>query len=171
MLLDDCYKIGYVAKPHGLKGEVTIAIDPDIPNDFATLDAVFLSDGGALIPFFITASSVTQNKAFVKFEDVDSLDAAESLVSQSIYLPKTARPKSEKGEFYDDEVIGFLVVDEDLGELGKIVDIMTAGPNRLLVVDYNEKEVLIPINSPFVTSINKSKKKMATRLPEGFLDI
>jgi 16S rRNA processing protein RimM len=33
------------------------------------------------------------------------------------------------------------------------------------------KEVLIPVNSPFITSINKSKKKISVNLPEGFLDI
>jgi 16S rRNA processing protein RimM len=171
MQIHDCYKIGYVVKPHGLKGEVNISIDPDIPNDFSTLDAVFLTEGDGLVPYFITAVSVSGNKAYVKFEDIDHVDHAAGLTGKSLYLPKTARPKSDRGEFYDDEVIGFSVEDEELGQLGVISDVMTAGPNRLLVMDYQEKEVLIPINSPFVISVNKSKKRLTTRLPEGFLDI
>lgn len=166
-----CYKIGYILKPHGLKGEVTISIDPDIPNDFSTLDAVFINEGENVVPYFITAISVSGNKAFVKFEDVDTVEAAENLSKRSLFLPKTARPKSERGEFYDDEVIGFHVTDESLGELGTITDVMSAGPNRLLIMDYQEKEVLIPIHSPFITSVNKSKKKISVNLPEGFLDI
>jgi 16S rRNA processing protein RimM len=46
-----------------------------------------------------------------------------------------------------------------------------AGPNRLLALDHNGKEVLIPVNSPFITRINKSKKMITVNLPEGFLDI
>jgi 16S rRNA processing protein RimM len=48
---------------------------------------------------------------------------------------------------------------------------MQAGANRLLVLMQGEKEVLIPVNSPFILSINKSKKRISVDLPEGFLDI
>ena len=171
MTVEDCYKIGYVLKPHGLKGGVTISLDSDIPNDFGTLDAVFLGAGESLVPYFIVENSVTGNKAFVKFEDVDSIEDAEELTRKIVYLPKSARPKSEKGEFYNDEIIGCAVEDRQLGKLGVIIDVMIAGPNRLLVMDYHEKEVLIPINSPFIISVNKSKKQVTTELPDGFLDI
>jgi 16S rRNA processing protein RimM len=171
MTVDDCYKIGYVLKPHGLKGEVTISLDADLPNDFSALDAVFVGAGDSLVPYFISGNSVTGNKAFVKFEDVDTLQDAEELTKKNVYLPKSARPKSERGEFYDDEAIGCSVTDQNLGELGVITDVMIAGPNRLLVMDYQEQEVLIPINSPFIISVNKSKKRITTELPEGFLDI
>lgn len=171
MNIDSCYKVGLVLKPHGLKGEVTISIDPDTPNDFATLDAVFLANNERLVPYFIQYISVRGSKAFVKFEEVDSPEDAERISKQAIYLPKTARPKSTRGDFYDDEVINFEVTDETVGVLGLITEVMQAGANRLLVLTYNGKEVLIPVNSPFITSINKSKKKISVNLPEGFLDI
>jgi len=171
MNFDDYYKVGYIAKPHGLKGELTIFIDADVPNDITVLDSVFVNEGEALIPYFITHISVNGNKAFVKFEDVDTIDTAELLCKRSLYLPKTARPKSTKGGFYDDEVIDFQVTDETLGKLGTITDVMSDGPNPLLVMDYQEKEVLIPINSPFITFVDKRKKIITVNLPDGFLDI
>jgi 16S rRNA processing protein RimM len=81
------------------------------------------------------------------------------------------RPKSGRGEFYSDEVINFEVHDQAHGFLGEIKEIMTAGPNRLLVVIKDEKEILIPINGPFITSVNKSKKRVSVNLPDGFLAI
>lgn len=171
MDVKNCYKIGYVLKPHGLKGEVTISIDEDVPNDIEALDAVFLQRGSDLVPYLIDALSLKGNKAFVKFEDVDSVDAAAEICKTAIFLPKSARPKSERGEFYDDEITGFTVSDEQAGELGKIVEVINAGPNRLLSLDYQGKEVLIPVNSPFINSINKSKKRVTVNLPDGFLDI
>ncbi|HEY9008292.1 ribosome maturation factor RimM [Ohtaekwangia sp.] len=171
MNIDACYKIGLVLKPHGLKGEVTVSIDADIPNDFATLDAVFLANQERLVPYFIQHVSVRDAKAFVKFEDVDTPEEAAKISKLAIYLPKTARPKSTRGEFYDDEVVDFEVIDQTLGVLGLVTEVMQAGANRLLVLMHHEKEVLIPINSPFIISVNKSKKKISVDLPEGFLDI
>lgn len=171
MEIDKYYKIGFILKPHGLKGGVTISLDGDLPNDFANLKTVFMQDGHNLIPYFIESASLKGGKAFVKLEDVDSAEAAEIISKRAIYLPKTDRPKSSRGEFYDDEIHGFIVEDTALGILGNIDHVMTAGPNRLLVLDHEGKELLIPINSPFVKSINKSRKRITVELPDGFLDI
>src|SRR5688500_16311551 len=116
MDIENCYKIGYVIKPHGLKGGVTVSLDADIPNDFSSLETVFLQEAHSLVPYFIESVSVKGNKAFVKFEDVNTPEAAEQISKHSMYLPKTERPKSARGEFYDDEIIGFIVEDVALGK-------------------------------------------------------
>ena len=51
------------------------------------------------------------------------------------------------------------------------MEVVQAGPNKLLAVNHHEREVLIPLNSPFVEGVNKSKKKITVTLPDGFLDI
>jgi 16S rRNA processing protein RimM len=171
MDIGKCYKIGFILKPHGLKGGVTISIEDDAPNDVSSVKNIFILEDHNLVPYFIQSVSIRGNKAFVKFEDVDSPEAAAKISKHTIYLPKTERPKSGRGEFYDDEITGFAVEDEVLGPLGEIEDVMTAGPNRLLVLSHQGKEVLIPINSPFIVSVNKSRKRILVNLPEGFLDI
>lgn len=165
------YKIGYILKPHGLKGEVSISLDDEAPEELETMESLFLEKEGRLEPYFIESISIRGAKGYLKLEDINTAEDASKISKRSIYLPKSTRPKSDKGEFYDDEVNGFSVHDEEGNLLGKIRDVMKAGPNKLLVLDYAEKEVLIPINGPFITSINKSKKKITVNLPEGFLDI
>ena len=171
MDIDACFKVGFVLKTHGLKGEVTISLDGYTPDDLGAMQSMFLEKNNRLIPFFIESLSVRGTKAFVKFEDVDSLEEASKLVRQSIYLQKSERPKAKRGEFYDDEVIGFSVTDQEVGSLGNIVEIIQAGLNRLLVLDYSGKEILIPVNSPFIVQVNKSKRTLTVNLPDGFLDI
>jgi 16S rRNA processing protein RimM len=171
MDLASSFKIGLVLKPHGLKGEVTISLDADAP-DISEIESVFIEENNRLIPYFIESISVRDTKAFVKFDEVDTPEAAKAISKRALYLPKTIRPKSGRGEFYDDEVIGFEVHDDAFGYLGLVVSVADAGStNRLLVIQNEGKEVLIPVNSPFVTSINKSKRKVSVSLPEGFLDI
>lgn len=158
-------------KPHGLKGEVTISLDADIPNDMASVKTVFAKQGEQLVPYFITAFSLKGNKAFVKLEDVNTIEQAEKISKCLLFLPKSERPKSKKGEFYSDEITGFIVEDENQGKLGEVVEIIQTGPQRFLSINYGEKEILIPVNGPFITSINKTKNKITVNLPEGFLDM
>jgi 16S rRNA processing protein RimM len=171
MKLESCYKIGVIAKPHGLKGEVTILLE-DTQVDWDATKSVFVLTGASqLVPYFIENISVRGTKAFLKFEDVDSPELAASISKREIYLPKSERPKSGKGEFYDDEISGFTVTDELNGELGTVEGVEMSGMNRLIVVKNGDKEILIPVNSPFILSINKTRKKISVNLPEGFLDI
>jgi 16S rRNA processing protein RimM len=165
------YKIGYVVKTHGLKGEITVMLNPQAPGDFGKIQTVYIDLKNQLVPFFIDSISIRDSKAFIKFEDIDSIDQAETLKGSSLYLSKDSRPRSKRGEFYDDEIIGFEVVDDALGTIGKVNRVEQAGTNKLLSVDYSGKEILIPINGPFITSVNKSNHKIKVELPDGFVDI
>lgn len=167
MKIEDSYKIGYVSKTHGLKGEVTVNTLPECP-DLTSVETLYV--GEALVPHFIASISTKGDKAFIRFDDIDNIDQATGLKGESLYLPKSDRPKLARGEFYNDEIVGFEIVEEEIS-LGNVTDIMEAGPNRFLVMDHNGKEVLIPVNGPFIKSVNKSKKRVTVELPEGFLDL
>ncbi|HZI25956.1 MAG TPA: ribosome maturation factor RimM [Chryseolinea sp.] len=174
MEISACFNIGYVVKTHGLKGEVTISLSGYAVDDLVSVQKVyplFIEINNRLVPYFIQSISESGTKAFVKFEDVDTVEEASKLAKRSLYLQKAARPKAERGDFYDDEIINFSVTDEVLGPLGSVVEVVQAGPNRLLVLDHNGKELMIPVNSPFIKRLNKSKKIITVSLPEGYLDI
>jgi len=168
---NDYYKAGFIMRPHGLKGEVTISLDVDSPADWDDLKSILVEINGRLLPYFIKTASIRREKGFLKLEDVDTPEAASALKGCSLYLSKDTRPKLAKGDFYNDEVIGFEVEDETTGLLGTVETIEQAGPNRFLIISYNNKEVMIPTQQPLLKSINKSKKKISVSLPEGFLDI
>ena len=119
MEIDSCFKIGWILKPHGLKGEVTVMLDEDAPEDFSSIESVFVEQNKRLVPYFIKAISAQGKKAFVKFEDIDSVETAMKISKQSLYIQKSIRPKSGRGEFYNDEIIDFEVHDEENGIVGK----------------------------------------------------
>jgi len=171
MHINECYKVGYILKPHGLCGEVTVALDPDGPDSLSSIETIFIEENNGLVPYFIESVSQHGNKAFIKFEDVSTPELAGKISKSALYLPKTSRPKSGRGDFYDDEIIGFEVQDKELGSLGIVYSVEQAGPNKLLALRHEEKEILIPINGPFIVSINKGKKLIIVSLPEGFTDI
>ncbi len=165
----ECYSVGYISKSHGLKGEVTAVFSQ--PIEAESLASIFIEIKGDLVPYFIESISDRGDKTFIKFEEIDSIDQASSLKGSLLYLSKSVRPPLKRGEFYNDEVIGFSVEEEKEGNLGVVKQVIESGPSRLLEIDYNGKDVLIPINGPFIKSVNKSKKHIKVSLPEGFLSI
>ena len=164
------FKIGYVAKSHGLKGEVTIVLGPECP-DLEGVNSILVEVGHQLVPHFIEFISIKGVKAYLKLEDVSSPEGAMALKGCSLFLPKSDRPKLPRGDFYSDEVVGFEVTDSEKGLLGSVKEVFESGPNRFLILLYLGKEVMIPVNGPFITGLNKSKKKITVELPEGFLEI
>lgn len=169
MKAEDYFKIGYIAKTHGLKGEVTIVREPVSP-DWRDLDAVFILLKQNYVPHFIKSLSPNGDKMLVKFDEVDSIDKANALKGCSIFITKSARPALKRGQFYDDEVLGF-EVETGAEVLGTVREVVASGANRLLAIAHKGKEVYIPVNGPFIASVNKAKKRITVNLPDGFLDI
>lgn len=170
MNIASSFKVGYISKSRGLKGEVTIvfseAVDPH------SGEVLFLEMDGGLVPYTIESISSRPDKSFVKFEDINSVQDAERLKGASIYAPKDSRPNLKRGSFYNDEVLGFSVEDKTFGKIGEVTDILESGPSRLIQLhSLSGKEILIPVEGPFIVGIVRSKKLMKVDLPDGFLDI
>lgn len=168
---EDSYTIGFIMRPHGLKGELTISLNVNAPENWSQIKSVFVDKNGSLVPYFIEWINIQKNRAILKFEDVSSYDQAAVFKGNSLHLAIKQRPKLKKGEFYDDEIIDFQIVDESLGFLGVVKDVERSGISRFLIVNYQEKELLIPVQFPILKSIDKVKKEISVNLPDGFLDI
>lgn len=170
MTIDACFQIAYVARTHGLKGEVTVVLDPDCP-DLLSLKSVFLEIKGQLVPYFVESVSQKGPKAYLKLEGINDAHRAEALTSAGIFIPKSQRPQLPRGKFYNDEVVAFNVVDKSAGALGTVKEVLDLGSNRQLVVAYAGRELLIPLNGPFIRGVNKTRKEITVELPDGFLEL
>jgi 16S rRNA processing protein RimM len=173
MDIDSCYLLGYVIKPHGLKGEVIVHLDVDFPEKYKNLESAFISKNKEkiLIPFFIEKIQINQNKATIKFEDIDSIEQAEAMLSQELFLPLTSLPPLTGNQFYFHEIIDYLVIDEEKGLLGEVKDVYNLPNQDLIAMIYQEKEVLIPINDHTILGVDRLNKKLHVTLPDGLLEI
>lgn len=167
----DHYYLGKIFKPHGYQGKVNIWLDVDDPSEYGSLQIVFLHINGVLIPYFIDSIQILNNKAVVAFKDVDNLEKAEHISNKEMYLPLSELPELTGKKFYYHEVIGFLIVDRTKGEIGSITKIFDY-PNQAVMQVFNqEKEVLIPINSQVILSVDRDKKKIQIDAPDGLIDL
>ena len=168
---DQCFQLGMVLKPHGLKGELYISLDTDYPEDYQDLESVFLLQNGKLVPFFIEYFQIKNKEALVKFEDVEDKEAAIALRGSSIHLPLTELPELTGNQFYFHEINGFKIVDQEQGELGIVKEVFEAGRQDLIGMEYKNKEVLIPINDEVILSVNRESATVDVKLPDGLLEL
>jgi 16S rRNA processing protein RimM len=171
MDIDSCYQLGYVIKPHGLKGDVSIYIDADEPQVYRNLESVLIQQDNQLVPFFISKIKVSGQKAILSLEESNDIESALLLKGSALYLPLSALPKLADDQFYFHEIIGFTVEDENLGEIGPVTTVYDAGPQDLLAIEHKGKEVLLPINDETVKQVDKNKKQIFVNIPDGLLDI
>ena len=171
MDIDSCYQLGYVIKPHGLKGDISIYIDADEPQVYKNLESVLIQQDSQLVPFFISKIKVSGQKAILSLEDSNDIETAQLLKGSALYLPLSALPELKDDQFYFHEIIGFIVEDENLGEIGPVTTVYDAGPQDLLAIEHMGKEVLVPINDETVKRLDKNKKQIFVKIPDGLLDI
>lgn len=168
---DDCYQLGEVIKTHGLKGEVSVRLDVDYPEEYSELESVFLQKEGKLIPFFIESFHLQASNALVKFEDVDTINQAKTLVKALLFLPLSNLPELEEDSYYFHDLIDCMVC-EDEKELGLVKSVHDLSGNQLLEVEMKGgKEVLIPMSDQVMLKVDKEGRKIHVSLPDGLLDI
>ncbi len=168
----DCFHLGYVAKLHGFKGEVSLFLDVTNPEDYETLDAVFIEINGQLTPFFVTAFKL-KNKGFaaVKFEGVTTENDARILLRKNLFLPAQILPKLSGKNFYDHEVVGFKVIDSLFGEVGVLESIIDLQVNPLIQIMNGSKEVLVPLIVGLVQKVDRSNKTLYISAPAGLIEL
>lgn len=165
------YYLGKIFKPHGYQGKVNVYLDVDDPSEYNSLQMVFLHINGVLIPYFIDAIQILNNKAVVKFKDVDSLDNAEHISNKELYLPLSELPELTGNKFYYHEVIGFKIIDKQKGLIGSIQKILDYPNQAVIQVFYQEKEILIPINPHVILNVDREKKEIQIDAPDGLIDL
>ena len=168
----DCFHLGYVAKLHGFKGEVSLFLDVSNPQDYRSMDALFIDINNQLTPFFVETLRMTpKGFAVVKLESVDDEMTAKKIVRKDLYLPDAILPELSGTNFYDQEVVGFTVIDKNYGEVGKLEVVVDLKANPLLQIKNGEKEILVPLIDGVVQKVDRDKKELHISAPEGLIEM
>lgn len=170
MKKEDCYYLGKITKPFGYKGEMNVFLDVDTPEEYAELDGVYVEVNKKLVLYEIESIRVNGNKAVLRFVDVEAEDV-NRLIGRELYLPLSMLPKLEGNKFYFHEVIGFEVEDEEKGKIGVIAGVYENTTTPLLSVEFNGKEILIPVIDEVIIDVNRNERLMKVKAPMGLIDL
>ena len=175
MHIDQTFYLGYISKVIGHKGELAFKLDVDSPSVYQGIDAVLVQimpQDQSLVPYFITQSKLQAKDILrCKVEGIDNASDAKALVGKSLFLPIELLPELKGDQFYFHEVIGFEVIDEEKGSLGKIEKVLEYPQSNLFSITKGEKEILIPINDETIVEVDREKELIKVKAPEGLVDL
>jgi 16S rRNA processing protein RimM len=169
---EDLVKIGQFKKPHGVKGEITFTFtddsfeDSECPFFICEIDGIF-------VPFRIVDYRFTSGATgMVHLKNLNSDNKVRFLSNKEIYFPKKYLVTKALDDSYTwNYFVGFTLIDEHNGKIGKIADIDESTLNTLFVVETDAGEILVPAVEEIITSVDESTRNLYVKLPEGLLEL
>lgn len=170
MNLDTFYFLGKILKPVGHQGHVMIVLDVDNPDDYRSLEQVYIDLDHEQVPFAVTSVEIRgKKKALIKLSEVDSADHAEAFTGLDLYLPLSTLPPLTGNKFYFHEIIHFHVLDENYGNIGMIEKVLELPNQALLQIRFHQKEILVPVIDEIIRSVDRDQKVLFIKAPEGLI--
>ena len=170
-LMTNYNSIGKIVATFGVKGEVVLQHQLGKKSSLNGLESVFIEEKKEeMLPYFLEGTRIKNDEElFLKFEGIDTKEAAHKLMQKKVWLPQEEFEKhvSKSAPIM---LLGYHIINEgtDLGEILEIIE----QPHQILCrIDLKGKEALIPVHEDFLLKIDQKKKQVHVELPEGLLDI
>lgn len=152
-----------ITKLHGLKGEVEISFNDK--SYFASLP--ILNENTPVIindREFIILKIKKKNKSFVfQIKGIDNIETAKELIGRDIYIDSKYLPELDEDTFYEAELTGYKIIDEDKNIYGEIINIYSLPSNYVFNIaladsDKKGKKVSIPFVKAYFGKADKINK-------------
>ncbi len=173
--MEEYISIGALKKAHGVKGELKFFVQEQYIEDLQQIEVFFLKIKGNPIPYFIEYFRFS-NAPIIKFEDIDTKEAASKISSLELFArQKDLLTEEERSDPLSNlqfsYLTGFTMIDDVVGTIGIIDEVVEYPQQEMAVVLYNDREVLIPLNAALIQKEEKNNKQLFVELPEGLLDL
>lgn len=166
---DELVEIGYVIKTHGVKGHLRIAFNENI-KELSVSEALYFLVKGVQIPFFIQEIEYFKDgDATIKLEEFSNKEEAEFYTKKKIFGPTDYLTYKETEE--EIPYLDYKVIDEMIGELGIVKGYHNMGDYELAEIDFNGRDLMIPLHDDIILEKDDQNKIIHVRLPDGLVDL
>jgi 16S rRNA processing protein RimM len=162
-------------KPHGMAGDALVFPMTDRPDEvFAPGRELFpvtedgSLDGGSALK--IARGRVHARRWLLKFDGIDDRTTVEGWPAGYFGVRQDELDPPASDEMYEHEVPGATVVEGD-EIIGTAKGLMGPDGNRLLIVDRDGKDVLVPFRAPILIDMDRDARRIRVALPPGLLEL
>jgi 16S rRNA processing protein RimM len=156
-------KLGFIGKPHGFDGKLKLIMST--AKKINQKEPLFLMIQEKQVPFFLNSIEQT-DPVVISLESIDTFDKAKGLSGIEVYVSG-----SEVSQIKDLQLIGYRMIDKQLGDLGVVIDYIDHGAQQLAVIKYQGNECLIPAVQAIFYNIDHDQRVINADLPEGLLEL
>ncbi len=167
---DDYIFVGKLGKSVGLKGYVNLISLTSFPERFDGMDSFFLTKERK-VPLNLKVEDLLENngRLSVKFCGIDSIAEAEKLMGYRVTIKKEDRFELPENYYYVDDLKECTCYTTAGKALGKIKEVLDNAANDIYIIDYNGKDLLVPVIDKFVKEIDLENKRIVVELIKGML--
>ena len=164
-------QVARIGKPHGIRGEVTVQVLTDAPEDRFVEGATFHVVDGPVKE--LTVRSARWNKAILLlgFEEIADRNAAETLRQARLEFDTDDEQEDDGDQWYEHELVDLKVMLEG-EQVGIITELRTGTAQDLLVFKDNDgEEVYLPFVEEFVPDVDIDAGTITITPPAGLLEV
>ena len=147
--MQETIKIGVVAKPQGIRGELKITPYTDDVNRFNRLKSVII-DGKT---YSVTSSRACSDYAIISILGVNDRNTAELFRGKFLFVLRLDAIKPKDGSYFIVDIIGSTLIAEDK-EIGKIVDVTSLKTDVFTVLTVSGKIMRFPFLKDVIEKVD-----------------
>ncbi len=156
--------LGAVIGAHGIKGEVRVKTFTDDPSSLGAYGTLITGKERELRVDQVSASK--PGEAIVWFGGIRDRNAAEALKGTQLFVPRSALPEPEPGEFYHADLVGLSAEDESGAPLGRVKAIHNFGAGDLIELEFAGGTTRFFLFSDDTVPVVEPGKRIVVRLPK-----
>lgn len=170
----DLLVVGRIGKPQGLRGEVTVEVRTDEPDDRFADGSVLLTGTGSLT---VESTRYMGPRLVVAFQGVPDRTAAEQLRGTVLHVDARTLPVPDDPDvFLDSQLVGLRAELEDGTLVGTVAEVLHLPHGDVLAVTRVDArpgaaEVLVPFLTAMVPVVDVAAGRLVMTPPEGLLDL
>lgn len=164
--------VGRIGRPHGVRGEVTVEVRTDSPEERFAAGAVLTPDPAGPAPLVVDAARWHGGRLLVGFAGVTDRTSAERLrgLRLVVDVPAGQQPEDPE-EFYDHQLVGLRAETVDGAEVGTVTEVLHLPGQELLAVRRADgRETLVPFVAEIVPEVDVAGGRLLLDPPAGLLD-
>lgn len=150
-------ELGYVARAHGLKGDVRLKLYNEATEIFEISNHVYLIGPGEqpIRRIGVVSCRPGGSERLTRFKGTDDRNAADALVGAKVLVSRAQLPPLEPDEYYHFELIGLKAIDASGDPVGVLEDVYSGPSNDVYVIRLTGgQELLVPAIGAFVGTID-----------------
>lgn len=128
-------RVGYIARPHGLKGAVKLDPLTDDVRRFKGMQEGYLELHGSHAPVRLSVLSCRPDAVVVEIEGYETVEAAQTLRGGFLCVDRAHAAQLPEYTYFIADLVGLAVTDTEGRAYGKITDVLSTGANDVYVVD------------------------------------
>ncbi|HJR76821.1 MAG TPA: ribosome maturation factor RimM [Nitrospiraceae bacterium] len=167
----DLVTIGKIERTFGVRGEVKVQSLSDVPNRLQQVrEVTLISPSGMVLTTNVTQARPGGRSYIMRFEAFSTPEEAAQFRGGVLQIPRAASPRLGEDEYYEYELIGMAVRDEEGQDLGTLEEIWHLPGNPVFAVRHAGREHLIPATKRAVVSVDRIGGLMTVRAGEGVVE-